>query len=113
MTAIFGVALLLMLPVTAMLGIPKPFSWIALGWTGIISLAAVVANVRDKHKAQSSEWRTPEATLHFLELLGGWPGAFVAQRIWRHKTSKGSYQGVFWLIVVVHQVVSLHYLKLL
>ena len=32
-----------------------------------------------------------------------WPGAWVAQRRLRHKCSKGSYQFVFWLIVLGHQ----------
>jgi uncharacterized membrane protein YsdA (DUF1294 family) len=44
-----------------------------------------------------------EANLHLLELLGGWPGAFLAQRRLRHKCSKGSYQFVFWLIVLGYQ----------
>jgi hypothetical protein len=37
------------------------------------------------------------------ELLGGWPGAFLAQRRLRHKCSKVSYQFVFWLIVLAYQ----------
>lgn len=41
--------------------------------------------------------------LHLLELLGGWPGAFLAQRRLHHKCSKGSYQFVFWLIVLAYQ----------
>jgi hypothetical protein len=45
----------------------------------------------------------PEARLHLLELLGGWPGAFLAQRRLRHKCSKHSYQVVFWLIVLAYQ----------
>jgi uncharacterized membrane protein YsdA (DUF1294 family) len=41
--------------------------------------------------------------LHLLELLGGWLAAFLAQRRLRHKSSKGSYQFVFWLIVLAWQ----------
>jgi len=41
--------------------------------------------------------------LHLLELLGGWPGAFLAQRRLRHKCSKRRYQFVFWLIVLAYQ----------
>jgi len=37
-------------------------------------------------------------------LLGGWPGALLAQQRFRHKTRKLSYQAVFWLIVLLHQV---------
>ena len=42
--------------------------------------------------------------MHITELLGGWPGALIAQQVFRHKTRKASFQTVFWLIVLVHQV---------
>ncbi|HEU5072003.1 MAG TPA: DUF1294 domain-containing protein [Verrucomicrobiae bacterium] len=58
---------------------------------------------RDKRRAEAGEWRVPEARLHFLDLLGGWPGGFLAQRRLRHKCSKGSYQFMFWLIVLAWQ----------
>lgn len=57
----------------------------------------------DKRSAQRGDRRTPENTLHLLELAGGWPGALLAQQTLRHKTRKVSYQAVFWLIVAVHQ----------
>ena len=41
-------------------------------------------------------------TLHGLEAAGGWPGALVAQRVFRHKTRKRSFQIIFWLIVLAH-----------
>lgn len=44
------------------------------------------------------------AQLHALELLGGWPGALLAQQLLRHKTKKTSYQVVFWLTILMHQV---------
>lgn len=44
------------------------------------------------------------AQLHAVELLGGWPGALLAQQLLRHKTKKTSYQVVFWLIVLMHQI---------
>ena len=31
-------------------------------------------------------------TLHWLEFLGGWPGALIAQRVIRHKNKKTSFQ---------------------
>ena len=64
----------------------------------------------DKKRAQTDQWRIPESTLHVLELLGGWPGSFVAQRRFRHKTSKPSYQFAFWIIVVAYQAVAFEYL---
>jgi uncharacterized membrane protein YsdA (DUF1294 family) len=68
----------------------------------VMSLVAFVAYVLDKRAARTARPRIPEATLHLLELCGGWPGAFVAQRLVRHKNAKFGYQVVYWLIVLVH-----------
>jgi uncharacterized membrane protein YsdA (DUF1294 family)/cold shock CspA family protein len=56
----------------------------------------------DKSRAQKGQWRIPENNLHLCELTGGWMGAFVAQRKLRHKSSKVSYQVVFWIIAIAH-----------
>ncbi|QKZ05440.1 DUF1294 domain-containing protein [Pseudomonas eucalypticola] len=69
----------------------------------LLSLIAAGLYWRDKHQARTEGRRTPEKVLHLVELLGGWPGALVAQQLFRHKTRKVSYQVVFWLIVLVHQ----------
>ncbi len=61
----------------------------------------------DKKRAELGEWRTPESLLHFLELIGGWPGAYIAQRKFRHKVAKGSYQFEFWAIVILHELIAL------
>lgn len=70
------------------------------------SVFAFFAYRSDKRSAEAGEWRVPEATLHLIALLGGWPGAFLAQRAFRHKTSKLSFQVVFWSVVLVHQFVA-------
>jgi len=75
-----------------------------------ISAGAFIGQWIDKRKAASGEWRTPEATLHLFELLGGWPGAFLAQRLFRHKTAKVSYQIVFWLIVIGYEYAAIDFL---
>lgn len=64
----------------------------------------------DKRRAESGEWRVEESALHLTELLGGWPGAFLAQRIYRHKTAKRSFQLGFWAIVLIQQLVALDFL---
>jgi len=60
----------------------------------------------DKQRAEAGEWRIAESTLHIIDFLGGWPGAFLAQRKFRHKTSKVSFQLVFWAIVLTHQFLA-------
>ncbi|WP_339665963.1 DUF1294 domain-containing protein [uncultured Pseudomonas sp.] len=70
----------------------------------LVSIASFVQYAIDKRSAEIGRWRTPENTLHITELLGGWPGALIAQQVFRHKTRKASFQAVFWLIVLVHQV---------
>jgi uncharacterized membrane protein YsdA (DUF1294 family) len=69
---------------------------------GLMSLITFAVYCFDKRSARLGRPRTPEATLHVLEFLGGWPGALVAQRLIRHKNAKVGYQVVFWLIVAVH-----------
>lgn len=67
-----------------------------------MSAIAVAAYAHDKKKAKTGTWRTTESFLHWIELLGGWPGALFAQHQIRHKNNKASYQAVFWAIVVLH-----------
>lgn len=70
----------------------------------IVSLLAFYLYWSDKRKARVDSWRTPENVLHAIELAGGWPGALLAQQVFRHKTRKVSYQLVFWIIVLLHEV---------
>ena len=46
--------------------------------------------------------RIPERTLHLLAFLGGWPGALLGQRFFRHKTKKLSFLIAFWAVVALH-----------
>jgi uncharacterized membrane protein YsdA (DUF1294 family) len=52
--------------------------------------------------ACSGLWRVSESTLHTLSLVGGWPGALVAQQMLRHKSNKASFRAVFWATVVTN-----------
>ena len=72
----------------------------------MLSVFTFVAYRSDKRRAKLGEWRVPESTLHIAELFGGWPGAFLAQRTFRHKISKTSYQVEFWVIVLLHQIIA-------
>ncbi|MHC4245704.1 MAG: DUF1294 domain-containing protein [Planctomycetota bacterium] len=72
-----------------------------LGWVLLSSLIAFVAHGRDKRAARRGRRRTPERTLHLLELIGGWPGALLAMTVFHHKTRKASYFLVTALIVLI------------
>ncbi len=72
----------------------------------VINTLTFAAYASDKQRARAKEWRLPEAWLHLFELLGGWPGAFLAQRRLRHKCSKHSFQFSFWFIVMTFQFVA-------
>ena len=53
----------------------------------------------DKSKAQRGAWRIQESTLHLFSLLGGWPGAAIAQQVLRHKSQKREFRIGFWFTV--------------
>lgn len=53
---------------------------------------------------QKGRWRTNENTLHVFSLIGGWPAAFVAQKLLRHKSRKESFRILFWATVVLNCV---------
>lgn len=76
-----------------------------------MSLIAYLMYWFDKLRARHGQWRLAESTLHLVALLGGWPGAFLAQRHFRHKTSKLRFGLIFWLIVTLHQFVAVDYLR--
>lgn len=68
----------------------------------LLSAIAFAAYAIDKSAAQAGRWRTQENTLHLLSLVGGWPGALLAQQTLRHKSSKTSFRVVFWVTVLLH-----------
>lgn len=104
--ACLQVAVLLVLPLMAGFRLPGP-AWIPALWVFVVSSVAWRTYRSDKKAAQAGAWRVSETMLHSLEILGGWPGAFLAQRRYLHKTRKMSYQGIFQSIVFLYQLVSL------
>ncbi len=68
----------------------------------VMSIVTFVVYGFDKRRAGNGGRRVPERTLHCLALLGGWPGALLAQRQLRHKTKKSSFLIIFWIVVLLH-----------
>ncbi len=50
----------------------------------------------DKAAARRGERRIRESTLQLVALAGGWPGALLARRGFRHKTRKQPFGMVLW-----------------
>jgi len=67
-----------------------------------MSLVSFLAYRDDKVRAERGLRRTPEKMLHTLDFLGGWPGGLLAQQAFRHKSSKGAFQFVFWITVLLN-----------
>ncbi|MDD1704737.1 MAG: DUF1294 domain-containing protein [Methanoregula sp.] len=70
-------------------------------WLGLNAIAFLFF-AHDKRTAGRGSWRTPEATLLLLALLGPF-GAYGAMRVFRHKTRKGKFHlvPVFLLLQVI------------
>lgn len=100
--ALVVLAGLLVLPCLAVHRRGIDWRWAVAYGLGISAVSYGVYAV-DKRRARAQEWRVSEGAMHLTELLGGWPGAFVAQRRLRHKCAKGGFQFTFWLIVLAYQ----------
>ena len=70
-----------------------------------VSILTFATYALDKAASSAARWRTPERTLHVLALVGGWPGALLARRVLRHKSSKAGFGRGLWASVVANVVV--------
>lgn len=75
-----------------------------------INAATFLAYAYDKHAARKHRPRIRERTLHILSLIGGSPGAMIAQQLLRHKTAKRSFQLMYWGIVIVQSMAITYWL---
>lgn len=74
---------------------------IVIGYGAMSTLTFILYAV-DKHAAITGERRIPELHLHLCALLGGWPGALLAQPLLRHKRRKMRFQIGFWGVTAVN-----------
>lgn len=96
---------LLCLPAFALHRLPLNGWWLHGAWL-ILSAVTYLVYAVDKRRARANAWRVPELHLHCLELMGGWPGAWLAQGRLRHKCTKTAYQVSFWAIILIHQFIA-------
>ena len=55
----------------------------------------------DKWKAKKDKWRTSEATLLWLAVIGGSIGAWLGMKVWHHKTMHKKFRYGLPLIIIV------------
>lgn len=106
-----ALCLLLLAPAAVLVRLFQYGYWyIALGAALLPSLLAYLLYADDKGRARVRAWRVSEKNLHWISFLGGWPGAYLAQRRYRHKTAKFGFQFTFWMTVFLHEYVAIDFL---
>lgn len=93
---------ILLIVVVVVLVLAGKLPALVLGLYLCASVVAVLIYAKDKAAARNNRWRTPEGTLLTLGLIGGWPGALIAQRLLHHKSRKLSFQIAFWASVIAN-----------
>lgn len=107
----WGGATLFIIPAFLMLYLAIAIFWKTPLWVAGLYLAASTATfmayAADKSAALRRARRTPERALHTLSLIGGWPGALLAQQWLRHKSTKQAFRQAFWGTVLVNVITLL------
>lgn len=83
-------------------GLDRPAELFALAWYLTLSVVTLLTYAADKRRAALGHWRVPNRTLHLLALLGGWPGAILAQEALRHKTRQPAFRAVTLVAALLH-----------
>ena len=68
----------------------------------LINVLTLVIYGADKMAACKTWRRVPESTLLVFGVVGGWPGAMVGQKLFRHKTQKQPFKTWFMVSVIVN-----------
>lgn len=77
-------------------------AWVVLPAAFVFNLVTFFVYWQDKFAATRGAWRTAENTLHLFGLAGGWPGAWFAHRILRHKSAKQAFRDLYWVTAVLN-----------
>src|SRR5262245_46844811 len=77
------------------------WGWIAGLWLLSVNLVTFGYYGYDKRQARRAGPRVPEVVLHGLAIGGGTIGAYAGMAFFRHKTIKGPFRLVFWVVAVM------------
>jgi uncharacterized membrane protein YsdA (DUF1294 family) len=72
-------------------------------WLAAASIVTFIFYGYDKAQARRNGRRVPEKYLHWLALIGGFPGGWLGRSIFRHKTRKG----IFLFVLVISSIIHL------
>lgn len=75
---------------------------LVLGVYLVASAVALLIYELDKSAAKNRRWRVRESLLLLIGLVGGWPGALVAQKLLRHKSNKPAFQIAFRIGIAIN-----------
>lgn len=76
--------------------------WFILIYVIVVNVFTMVKYFRDKEDARRKRWRTSEAYLLLLGLVGGWIFAIFAQQIFEHKFRKVLFQLWFFCTILIN-----------
>lgn len=77
----------------------------------IINLITFIIFALDKIYAIKKKWRYKEASLLGMCLVGGAVGGFLAMHLFRHKTKKVIFSIGVPLIIAIHLIIILWFIK--
>lgn len=75
--------------------------WVAAGYL-LASLICLILFTWDKAAALAGRRRIAEKNLIIWSMLGGWPGAILAQSVLRHKIHKTAFRVRFWFATALN-----------
>lgn len=64
----------------------EAIKYILAGYLILINIIGFAAMGMDKRKAKKHKWRTKEATLFLIAIIGGSPGSWLGMYVFHHKT---------------------------
>ena len=73
----------------------------------LVNLWTILRFWQDKSRALAGGWRVRETDQLGLAVIGGTPGAFLARRLFRHKTRKQPFSTHLMLIAALQAGVGL------
>ena len=90
----------------------KPWQIAILIYLGVMSLVGFISMFSDKRKAKLKRWRTTEAVLFLIALIGGSLGSFLGMWVFRHKTKHWYFVIGMPLILAAHIALVLYLMTL-